>query len=52
MDKKEILERINTNLFSKICTIFDDLDEYIDNINLDIYEQIAATEREYVSCVR
>lgn len=52
VDKKNILKRIDENLILKGCTIYDDLSEYIDNVNLDIYEQIAATEREYISCMQ
>lgn len=43
--------KINENKLRK-CNIYDDLDEYVDNINLEIYEQIAATEREYYLCVQ
>lgn len=51
-NKLELHNRICTNLLSNKLTIYDNLDEYVNNLNLDIYEQIAATEREYITCVQ
>lgn len=39
-------------ILSKKIDINDDIEEYVDNINLEIYEQMAATEKEYNACLQ